>query len=719
MKNYNTFLKAKIAICLLAILSSFSSLNAQIVANSDGQWNSSATWQGGTSPGNTISANENVQINSGVTVTLDQDLQINGTLNVEGTLQGNGDISVENTGKIEGSSATSSLDVNQLTLATSGAVDIDGEIKANVIEVDAPITISNTLVARDTLLLKNDLTGPSNPNPGAGGAAIEIGANGYIVIDGGQLGGGSPGGPGPVPGEDLFAPLGNYNVIFKSGGVSATVLLGTNDPNNVILRMDGSSNEVVLNADANINNNLILKKGMVNLNDNMLNVGSTLRLSNGNVDFSSGGTLSLASNAEVVIEGNETLSSATAQGSFTAKGAFNVTYTGDAKTAGSELSSSNDPNNVTVMMDQESSSVSMDGNATITGELDLEQGTLDLNSYNLEVQGDLNGTANGTFSGNANSELSINTSSALSSSIRFNDNQNTLSKLMLNVGSGNSVELGSDLQIDSELMLDQGMVMTGENSLSLEAAASVNGNDTGSYVATNGSGTFNITVNSQDTATYPIGTDVSYSPATIMNKANDTVEYRVHAKNGVKAQDSGGTDLSNSQSVVDRTWFFEADGEANVNFSMMLEWTADIEVNNFNRDQCFISHYINGNWDAVATAEASATANGTFAIKRDSIQNLSPFAVHDENTTGKKNISRQSNFKVYPNPVQNELNLETGISSKFNKVEVYSATGQLMKDRQVDASAIKSINVAGLEEGVYFLRLVGSEKTAAIRFIKR
>jgi hypothetical protein len=42
-----------------------------------------------------------------------------------------------------------------------------------------------------------------------------------------------------------------------------------------------------------------------------------------------------------------------------------------------------------------------------------------------------------------------------------------------------------------------------------------------------------------------------------------------------------------------------------------------------------------------------------------------------------------------------------------------------MKDRQVDASAIKSINVAGLEEGVYFLRLVGSEKTAAIRFIKR
>ncbi len=718
MKNYNTFLKINIAIWLLTILSSFSFLNAQpqYIANSSGDWSSSATWQGSSTPGDTIGANENVQINSGVTVTLNQDLQINGSgaiVNVDGTLQSNGEISV-NQGTIDGS-ANGNLDVNQLTLATTGAVDKNGETKANVIEVDAPITLSDTLVAQDTLLLKNDLTGSSNPNPGPGGAAVEIGANGFIVIDGGQLGGSNTvPGPGPVPGENLFAPLGNYNVIFKSGGVSATVLLGANDPNNVILMMDASSDQVDLNEDANINNNLILNKGMVNLDGNTLNVEDTLRLANGNVDFSSGGTLSLASNAEIMIEGNETLSSLTPQG------AFNVTYMGGAKTAGAELSGSNDLNNVTVMMDQGSSSVSMDGDATITGELDLEQGMLDLNSYNLEVQGDLNGTTDGTLSGNANSELTINTSSALSSSIRFNDNQNMLSKLMLNVGSGNNVELGSDLQIASELMINEGMLMTGDHDLSFEATAMLNGNDTNNYIVTNGDGTVNIMINSNDSATYPVGTNASYSPATIMNNSNDTVNYTLNVMNGVMAQGTSGSDISDVQSVVDRTWLVNTKGQATVNMDLKLEWTSDIEVNNFDRNNCYISHYIGGNWDSIASASAYATAQGTFAIQRDSIQSLSPFAVQDDNVTGKEElVTKNPNVEVYPNPVNDELTIENTAKPEFDKVEVYSATGQLMKDHQIDASAIKSINVAGLEEGVYFLRLVGSEKTAATRFIKR
>src|SRR5690606_9307271 len=60
------------------------------------------------------------------------------------------------------------------------------------------------------------------------------------------------------------------------------------------------------------------------------------------------------------------------------------------------------------------------------------------------------------------------------------------------------------------------------------------------------------------------------------------------------------------------------------------------------------------------------------------------------------------NFKVYPNPTTNILNIELENSLVLEKVLIYNTTGQLIKEN----SAEKIINVSGFAKGIYYVQVV-------------
>ncbi len=185
------------------------------------------------------------------------------------------------------------------------------------------------------------------------------------------------------------------------------------------------------------------------------------------------------------------------------------------------------------------------------------------------------------------------------------------------------------------------------------------------------------------------------------------------------ANGNSGDDLAKYTSIVDRTWHINTENNANVD--LKLAWTAKAEVNNFNRSNSFISQYKGGSWDEITAAQAQATGNGTYAIERKGIQNLSPFAVHDVNTeTGKKEmVKQQGEVKLYPNPVEDQLTIQSSNLKSYNKAQIYSTTGQLLSTYNVKKEATTSINVANLPKGIYILQITSEKEMISTKFIKR
>lgn len=115
MKHLNTTIK-KWCLAALMLGTSFS-FAATFTAIASGNWTSNATWQGGLAPGTTINNNDDIIINSGVIVSMDQDVTFNGfnILVPGGTLQVNGTLTSTN---------NSTLTMNNGDLMGSGTIDL-------------------------------------------------------------------------------------------------------------------------------------------------------------------------------------------------------------------------------------------------------------------------------------------------------------------------------------------------------------------------------------------------------------------------------------------------------------------------------------------------------------------------------------------------------------------------------------------------------------------
>jgi len=73
--------------------------------------------------------------------------------------------------------------------------------------------------------------------------------------------------------------------------------------------------------------------------------------------------------------------------------------------------------------------------------------------------------------------------------------------------------------------------------------------------------------------------------------------------------------------------------------------------------------------------------------------------------------------KIYPNPASNFITID--LNFPFDLLEVYSGTGNKLKEIKVERKSTLTIDISLWESGFYYLRLIsGNRQTEKIKFIK-
>lgn len=85
------------------------------------------------------------------------------------------------------------------------------------------------------------------------------------------------------------------------------------------------------------------------------------------------------------------------------------------------------------------------------------------------------------------------------------------------------------------------------------------------------------------------------------------------------------------------------------------------------------------------------------------------------NSTLSVNDFEQYNFKTFPNPVKNELNISA--SSNIDRIEIYSILGQKIIATDINSSN-SQINISSLDKGIYILKTYIDTTEASHKFIK-
>ncbi|MDP1801207.1 MAG: T9SS type A sorting domain-containing protein, partial [Bacteroidota bacterium] len=259
--------------------------------------------------------------------------------------------------------------------------------------------------------------------------------------------------------------------------------------------------------------------------------------------------------------------------------------------------------------------------------------------------------------------------------------------------------------------------------LTIMPAASITGYDDSSYIVTsqNNSGALVMNVAAGSAyVTFPIGTSSNYSPAHIQQASSATSgNFNVRAMNTVLSGGTYGFVNSNTLKVVNRTWFVTT-GVSTINTNLKFGWVAAAEVNGFNRNNAYVSHYTSSAWDIASASSATASANNTFELSRMGITSLSPFAVTEMGQPLKvKEQSLSNNFEIYPNPSKDVINVKLSNPSDDYQYELTDITGRTISTN-TNNNSLNKFDVSNLGTGCYFIKITNKSdnKTITKRFIK-
>lgn len=208
--------------------------------------------------------------------------------------------------------------------------------------------------------------------------------------------------------------------------------------------------------------------------------------------------LTISSGASLIINSGRTL---TLLGDYANEG-ISGTGSGTLLMAGSALQLAEGP--VTHFSVSNSAGILMSDNLEISGVLILAAGILDINGHELTIKGIVN-PVGGHLGGNSSSTLVIE-GSGDAGVISFGEGAATLRRFRINRTSQGSVMLGSDLTITDRLMLNNGVITTGENILTVTNTSPTNaiiGYANNSYV----NGHLRRYVNTTGSYNFPVGSD--------------------------------------------------------------------------------------------------------------------------------------------------------------------------------------------------------------------
>ena len=727
----------------------------------DGNWSDAATW-GGVAPSGNVS-NQDIIIPSGIDVDLDIDVSFSGLLNnftVDGTL-------TSSTGK--------QLSIQLGTFNGSGDIDIEriefsgllttyshtGDLTVNIfVNSGALLTITSQLSVSDSLNLEDgSLTLNTGGNLSLDSSAMIVRNSGSLATSGG-----------------VFNSGGSYHVRYIGGSKTTGIEINSMSLQNVEINLDDNSTVLTMGSNLQIHGNLDLNTGILSVGSNDLEIqgsmeiqsgaalttaatsnimiqtagnlnsglvftsGSSidqltieytgtgsvelesalavageLQLHEGTLSIEGGGTLTMNAGSMVHVESGKLESNG---GTFEGTAAYNVTYAGDAAyTTGEEITGSG-LNDVEINIQQ--GDVVLNDNVTVNGELELNNGKLDLNGNDLVLNGTFEQEMSAEIIGDTNSDLHLNITMLGNDTIYFDDANNNLEQLVVDLTGGNMV-LGSRLHIHDELTMTSGNVVLLNENLVIMQNANITGYSDTRYIVTNGSGKLQMYVTpSSPYLVFPVGTPSGYSPASIQQASGSAAgNFMVKAFIGVYTYgtDGGGYNTATGASLVNRTWLVESDA-GTVNMNLKLGWMAASEVNGFDRNNAYIAHYTSGNWDMHASGSAVSGANSTYEIDRTGLTGLSPFTVADENS--QLSVDEETallSINLYPNPCTDGLNISYDSKEQFT-YQITDAAGRIYTTTD---KGNNQLDVSGLSSGVYLLKMTNKEnnQVAVRQFIKK
>lgn len=612
-----------------------------------------------------------VNIGSGGSVSLGSDLTIdgalsisNGTLSLSGhNLTINGMVAVSGGGSI-GGSVNSNITVNGTgsvgSLGFSGSAHTVHDLTLNIGGSGGSVAVNTDLTITGTLHLQAGNLALSSHNLTVSGS---FDASGTGTISG----------------------TGNTDITLNGSGNMGTIEFASSGAMVGDLNIDvsGGSGSISLGSDLTIGGTLYLTGGQLALNGNDLTI-------NGNIDAGGAGTI--AGNAQ-----------------------SNITINGSGSAGTIELSdTASTINSLTVNVGGGNGNVSLGGDATINGTLTLTSGTLSLNGNSLTLHGTADASGSGSIMVDNNGSLTLSGSGNMGT-LSFSGT--SLGSLTINTsGSGGSMSLASDLTVNGTLALTSGNLVVGSHNLTVASAGSVQGGGSSSYIVTNAGGMLTMNVaNAGANATFHVGSQSNYAPITITNHSTAAGNFMVNAHSGVMAHGTTGSDISTTESVVNTAWDIETDITSGVNADIKAAWSANMEVNGFNRNQAYLSHYVNGSWDTHATGQATAEGN-LYTVTRTGVTSFSPFAVFDSNTeTGINDIAAETTLQYFPNPATNQLNLIMADYTVAKRYRIYDITGALLLENAI-TDKTTNIDVSSLSNGVYTVSLSNGQ---AFRFTRQ
>lgn len=364
MRRMITQLKTGLLFVAAILLTSTQLNAATYTAILSGAFSNTATWSGGIVPPLQLQSGDAVVIPSGVTISLDQNLSLasNTSLDIDGALTGgSGYALVLTSGTLSGSG---SIDIDSFAAAFTSGFSFTGSLTANAFHsTNANINSAATILVDNTLYLAG-----GTMTMAAG--SLSLSNNATIVVDGGviTLSGGT---------ANLTS---TYHVMYKGATSTAGIELSGSGLTNITINTN-SGQEVKLSNDLTVNGSLMLTMGALNLNNNNLTFTA-----NGDLAASGSGTITSSSGSDMTINASGGLSGTLR---FTAGG--------------------NTVDDFTLNLGSGTASVMVNGDLMISGNLNLQQGRLNMGANKLEV--DANATVSG---GSANSFIITGTGGTLS-----------------------------------------------------------------------------------------------------------------------------------------------------------------------------------------------------------------------------------------------------------------------------------------------------------------
>lgn len=713
-----------------------------------GPWSDANTW-GGVGPGSTVT-NQDIIIPSGITVDLDIDVTFNGTLNsfwVTGLINGSmtNEIRLE-AGTITG---TGTIYARKLTLAGPTAFySFTGTLHIEVLRNEGTIAnLTSMVVVHDTLDLE------AGAITLGGGADLQLLLNSNVRVNNGVL----------VNSGGIFTTGYLYDVWYFGGTKTSGEELNSGFVRDIHLVLNNNTMKVSFGTNVSVMGILYMITGHIDFNGKQLTLYGDLAANPGSVFESSGtsvlvvtgwgGTFSsglkftagssldkltidrnyvvdLESSLMItgnltLIEGHLTVDSASTismgsgsvikriQGDLTVNGTFDgtqqydVQYLGDSLITGIELSGPGF-NSLLINLWNTYYRVFLTQDLVIPGDFVLSRGQLYLDTNRVEFQGTFTQDSAAEIWGSLDAELVMSMAVTSNDTLYMRPQAYPLKQITIDLPPGNMLTLGANLFTKKVIFLS-GKLNVGNSFLKVGGTTPtiIGANDTNYVVITSGGSLVMYVWTNYPYLVFPIGTPTEYSPISIRQTGSSLYNgyFITRVRDGVWTNGGTGTDVSTSQSVVNKSWYIQADSGTLFNMDIVCGWQTTSEVNGFDRQNCFIKNYYNNAWDSYPSSAAVPGSSNTYTVERLGLSNTGYFVVVDNNSPLNVEETTPEGFALYPNPANDQLNIQ--VNNPDNSVfryELFDATGRLIMVEQ-NGNSKNNFDLSSYEGGSYILHI--------------